>query len=99
MGTARCCTRATLENPRAERAGGELHSEPARRVLAVEDWVHLDHFERGELAPFGDELHSEVRFAVREPSPNRRADTRGRFRVGYVQVERHVDERGTSHAL
>ena len=46
MTPARGFEHLALEDPRAERARHELHRQPRRLVLAVEDRVHLHDLER-----------------------------------------------------
>ena len=81
-----------LDDRRAERARNELDGRRCGGVLAVEDRVHLDDLERAREAGLGHELHGEVRFAVGEPSANRRADTRRDLGIEHVHVEGDMHE-------
>ena len=82
-----------LQDRLAERARDELDGEICRRVLPVEDRVHLDHLERTGKTGFGHQLQRQMRLSVGEAAANRRPDTRGDLRVEHVEIERHVHER------
>ena len=77
----------------ARRARSRRARRPSRRrVLAVEDRVHLDDLERAGEPGLGDELEREVRLAVGEPTAHGRPDTGRDVGIEHVHVERDVDE-------
>ena len=91
---SRNCLSADSVDRRAERARNELDGGHRRRVLAIEDRVHLDDLERSREPRLGDELEREVGLAVGEAATHGRAHTGRDIRIENVHVERDMDEAG-----
>ncbi len=83
-----------LEDPRAERdATSSTASSPvsfSRSRIGLTSTTSSESQQPG----LGDELHREVRLAIREPAAHGRADARRDVRVEHVHVEADVDEAG-----
>ena len=84
-GAARATSSRASRSSRARARGSSCRARSRRarrrarrRVLAVEDRVHLDDLDRAGEARLGDELEREVRLAVGEAAAHRRADARAR---------------------
>ena len=86
-----------LEDPLAERRAGELDGELARRVLPIQDRVHLDELQRPDDAGLAQQLDREVRLAERDARRARacrpRAPTAGRRRRGRARRARTAHPR------
>src|SRR5204862_6988693 len=86
--------RAELENPRAERTRNQLDGELCGLVLAVQDRIHLHDLERAGETGLRDQLHSQMRLAVREAAADQRTDARSDVRLERIHVEADVHEAG-----
>src|SRR5215210_715717 len=88
-----------LEDARPEGARCEPDRESGGFVLVVEDGIDLHELQRAEQSALGDELHHQVRLAVREAAADRRTDARRDVGIDEVEVDRDMDERRARHPL
>src|SRR5581483_1394871 len=84
------------DDPLAERAERELNGEFGGAVLDIQHGIHLDDVKAGQTPAVGEQLHGEVRFAIRHPPWYGRADSGGVGWVNHVEVERRPDGGGVA---
>src|SRR5215472_8433833 len=77
----------------AERRADELDCQASRRKAVIERGIHFDELERVGDAALSDDLHCQMRLAIRDSADDRRARARSGRRVDDVDVEAHVRAR------
>src|SRR6266567_4282396 len=90
-GYAQTAVVLVLEDRLSKRARDELHGERGGAVALIQDRVYFGDLEGPQLPGPGEDLHGELRLAVREPTADGRANTGSFVGVDRVHVEGEVD--------
>src|SRR5205085_3065624 len=60
-------------------------------ILAIEDWIYLDHIHRDQVVHFGYHFHSQLGFAVGQTTTHRRANSGCFFGIQRVHVKAQMN--------